>query len=88
MNKVIAYKTILINTSTNCTFIASKLDEQIQTGSRNNDSHIEWAGELDISIINNLKYLLYELYEDIKHGDEEHQLWLKNKIDDFIKIKS
>lgn len=25
-----------------------------------------------------------ELYEHIKHGDAEHQLWLKNKIEQFL----
>lgn len=29
--------------------------------------------------------LFKELYEEIKHGDEEHQKWLKDKIEDFIK---
>lgn len=31
--------------------------------------------------------LFKELYEDIKHGDEEHQLWLKTKIYDVIEHK-
>lgn len=31
--------------------------------------------------------LLRELYEEIRHGDEEHQQWLKDKIEDFIKRK-
>lgn len=26
---------------------------------------------------------LDELYEEIKHGDEEHQRWLKSKIEEF-----
>lgn len=51
MNRVIEGKTILLNTFTNCTFIASALDEEVQTGSRANDKHIEWAGELDIKVI-------------------------------------
>lgn len=28
--------------------------------------------------------LFYELYEEIKHGDDEHQGWLKEKIEDFM----
>ncbi len=32
--------------------------------------------------------LMMELYEEIKHGDEEHQEWLKEKIKDFIKRRS
>ena len=51
MNKVIEGKTILLNTVTNCTFIASHLDEEVQTGTRENDKHIEWAGELDVEVI-------------------------------------
>lgn len=83
MKRVIANKTILLNTATNCTFIASKLDQEIQTGTRDNDKHIEWTGELDVSILYNFKELLDNLYEEIKHGDEEHQKWLKNKINEF-----
>lgn len=30
------------------------------------------------------KKLFLQLYEEIKHGDEEHQQWLKDKIDKFI----
>lgn len=50
-NKVISGKTILFNNVTRCTFVASDTDELIQTGSRENDSHIEWAGELSIAVI-------------------------------------
>ena len=48
--KIIAGKTILLNTKTNCTFLASELDEELQTGNRYNDRHIEWTGELDIQV--------------------------------------
>lgn len=51
MNRVIEGKTILLNTFTNCTFIASALDEEVQTGTRESDKHIEWAGELDVKVI-------------------------------------
>lgn len=51
MRKIIAGRTILLNTSTNTTFIASELDETLQTGTRENDRHIEWTGELDIPVI-------------------------------------
>lgn len=84
MNRIIANRTILLNTATNCTFIANKLDEDTQTGTGENDKHIEWTGQLDISIISNFENLLNELYEEIKHGDEEHQQWLKDKIQEFI----
>lgn len=29
--------------------------------------------------------VLRKLYQEIKHGDEAHQKWLKDKIDDFGK---
>jgi len=48
--KVIANKSILHNNVTNCTFLASELDEQVQTGTRENDSHIEWMGDLTIPV--------------------------------------
>lgn len=31
-----------------------------------------------------LKEKCYELFEEIKHGDQEHQDWLKNKIEEFL----
>jgi len=51
MNRVKKGRTILLNTATNCTFIASELDEEVQSGTRENDKHIEWAGELDVPVI-------------------------------------
>lgn len=27
-----------------------------------------------------------ELFEDIKHGDQEHQDWLENRIETFLKV--
>jgi hypothetical protein len=35
----------------------------------------------------NFERCLWELYEEIKHGDEEHQKWLKDKIQEFIENK-
>jgi hypothetical protein len=34
-----------------------------------------------------IRSLFLELYEETKHGDEEHQQWLKDKINDFIDKK-
>lgn len=51
MKRIIAGKTILLNTKTNCTFIASNLDEKVQTGSKENDLHIQWVGELDVEVV-------------------------------------
>ena len=31
-----------------------------------------------------LKENLNKLYEECKHGDEEHQLWLKNKFNEYL----
>lgn len=33
----------------------------------------------------NLKEALDELFEQVKHGDQEHQKWLRNKFDEFLK---
>lgn len=47
--RIISGKTILLNTVTNCTFLASKLDEKTQLKQSNVD-HIEIAGELNIAV--------------------------------------
>lgn len=31
-----------------------------------------------------IKWALEELYEECKHGDKEHQDWLKNKFDKYL----
>lgn len=31
--------------------------------------------------------ILRDLFREIEHGDQEHRSWLKNKIEDFIKIR-
>lgn len=51
MNKIISGRTILLNTVTNCTFVATDMDEQAQTGTRECDKHIEWCGELSFKYI-------------------------------------
>lgn len=35
--------------------------------------------------LNLISPILDSLYEQIKHGDKEHQEWLKNKIEEFKK---
>jgi hypothetical protein len=61
MNKVISGKTILLNTKNNKTFVANDFDEEIQTGSRETDKHIEWVGELDVAVCEHQ-------YKDISHA--------------------
>ncbi len=34
-----------------------------------------------------VELMFLELYEEIKHGDLKHQLWLRDKILEFIKKK-
>jgi len=48
--KIKANISILHNNVTNCTFIANEIDDKIQTGTRENDSNIEWMGDLSIPI--------------------------------------
>lgn len=82
MKRIIAGRSILENTLTNSVFIATKVTEQTQCKGSDRD-HIIWVGELDVPIPDTEK-LLWKLYEEIKHGDEEHQNWLKEKIRIFI----
>lgn len=69
MNKIISGKTILLNTITNNTFIANEVDELVQTGSRENDKHIEWVGELDVPVCEHqykpISHILWGLLDDI-----------------------
>jgi len=49
--KIISGKTILLNTKSNSTFVANDLDASIPNHlNRENDKHIEWAGELSIAV--------------------------------------
>ena len=49
MKNIISGKTILLNTVNNCTWVATDFDASIPNhGNRENDKHIEWAGELTI----------------------------------------
>lgn len=34
---------------------------------------------------NEVKNLFSKLFQEVKHGDQEHQDWLENKIKDFVK---
>lgn len=83
--RIIAYKSILENTLNNCVFIATPLDAITQCEGENRN-HIQWVGELDVPV-EDVAVLLRELYEEIKHGDQEHQDWLRNKIEEFIKYR-
>lgn len=37
-----------------------------------------------ISFENDATKLFSDLYNQIKHGDDEHQQWLKDKMDEFL----
>ena len=67
--KIIANKSILHNNVTNSTFIANELDEKVQTGTRENDSHIEWMGDLNIPIERGSMKEITE--EEISAGEAE-----------------
>ncbi len=83
--KIIAGRSILENTLTNTIFIASKTEEETQCKGKTRE-HIMWVGNLDIPVPN-VAELMRELYEEIKHGDDEHKQWLKDKIELFITQK-
>ena len=36
------------------------------------------------SFYSHTKQIFEELFEEIKHGDKEHQDWLKNKMNEFL----
>jgi bacterioferritin (cytochrome b1) len=82
MNKIIANKSILENKATKCIFIATKLTEETQCMGANRE-HIEWVGELDISVPD-VAEVLRKLFKEIEHGEQEHRDWLKDKIETFI----
>lgn len=61
----------------------NKLEELILT-------YCDWANDVEkvliIDMVNDhIKDLFNKLFEEIKHGDQEHQDWLKNKINNFLK---
>ena len=38
--------------------------------------------------VDRLRSKISGLFEEIKHGDESHQCWLKNKIDEYSNIEN
>lgn len=84
-HKITAYRSIVENTSNGSTFLAGPLDEKVQYLNHENNK-TEWVAELDVAADDPAE-ILRELYEKIKHGDEDHQKWLKDKIESFIEFK-
>jgi hypothetical protein len=82
---ITANVTILVNTLSGTTFLATEVTEQTQCKGENRD-HIKPIGDLHIPVKNTVS-LMRELYEEIKHGDDEHQRWLKDAIESFIERK-
>lgn len=41
-----------------------------------------------IATVHPFKKFSDELYKEIMHGDEQHQKWLREKIDEFLKSKN
>jgi len=79
---ITAYKSILENKDLGTVFIASPLDEKVQYLNHENNNTV-WVGELDVAV-NNTAEILRKLFQEIKHGDQDDQDWLENKIEDFI----
>jgi len=70
---------ILHNNVTNCTFIASELDEKVQTGTRENDSHIEWMGDLDIPLTyTDVKNSVNCITDAMKNDEQYYIAWQAN----------
>lgn len=81
--RIIANKSILHNNITNSTFIATELDEQVQTGTRENDSHIEWMGDLTIPVSNEV--IDQDVKEFIEYCTNGISLPLKASFESVIK---
>lgn len=87
MEKIISGRTILFNTKTKWTFVATDLDEKVQTGRRENDKHIEWAGELDHPVCES-KYRpvaenLWQLLDDIDTASDIFKPSESNGIESY-----
>lgn len=77
-----ANKTILWNKLSNVVFLADKTTELTQCKGQNREHIVPVGCELDIPVPD-IYEVLMQLFEEIKHGDEEHQKWLLDKINDF-----
>jgi hypothetical protein len=38
----------------------------------------------DLHTSDEVKVMFRDLFEEIKHGDTEHRIWLRDKIKDFV----
>ena len=81
--KIIAGKSVLKNLGTQHVWVANKFDAK-NTGNHESHNHIIVIAELSNNLPQEIKPLFDQLFEEIKHGDEEHQNWLKDKIDSFL----
>lgn len=79
MEKIIAGKTILLNTKTNCTFIATDFDVK-HTGKHESHLHIEWSGELDINAHDNVPIgnAMTSLKKALDDDPEYKEGWIAN----------
>lgn len=79
---ITAHRTILHNKVTGVTFVATRVTEENQCEGENRN-HIIPIGDLSIAAPDSAA-LMRELYEEVKHGDEEHRQWLKTAFENFI----
>lgn len=54
-------------------------------GDCGNCAHCANCGRDNYGLLLQIETLLNTLYEEIRHGDDEHQKWLKDKIDEHFK---
>ncbi len=80
--RITANLTVLGNKNTGAVFLATSLAEKTQCSGENRD-HIVPIGDLTIKVADPID-LIMKLYEEIKHGDQEHQDWLLNKCKEFL----
>lgn len=86
--KIISGKTILLNTKTNCTWVATDFDASIPNhGNRENDKHLEWTGELTIgATVKEYRKIaedLWQLLDDIDTASDMFKPSEHNGIDSY-----
>ena len=85
--RIKARQTILENNHSGGWYLATEEDQKTQSNNCPRGHKRSIVGQLN-KPIPDIKDLLIELFDQIKHGDQEHQDWLRSKFDDYIKQKS
>lgn len=63
-----------------------KMEKPKEIEGFNTTPHVEYPEKLEYTWLEVIE-LFIDLFEEIKHGDQEHQDWLRDKIKDFVALK-